>query len=95
MTAKQPATTGDPTTAIGYPGYGPGDKLNVRPGPVTSLPIKSGVQMVEVQQMLTQGMSGGPLLNADDGIIGVVHKGGPEYGRQLAISIGVLHAWLP
>jgi RNA-directed DNA polymerase len=95
VTTAQPAGTGDPTTAIGYPGYGPGDKLNVRPGPVTSLPIKGGVQMVEVQQMLTQGMSGGPLLNADDHVVGVVHKGGHEYGRQLAIDIGVLHAWLP
>jgi hypothetical protein len=45
--------------------------------------------------MLTQGMSGGPLLNANDHVVGVVHKGGNEYGRQLAIDIGVLHAWLP
>ncbi|WP_334181706.1 reverse transcriptase domain-containing protein [Novosphingobium sp.] len=89
------AATGDPTTAVGYPGFGPGDKLNVRPGPVTSLPIKSGVQMVEVQQMLTQGMSGGPLLNNNDEVVGVIHKGGPNFGRQLAIAVNVLHAWIP
>lgn len=45
--------------------------------------------------MLTQGMSGGPLLDLNDQVIGVVHKSGHEHGRQLAINIGVLHAWLP
>jgi RNA-directed DNA polymerase len=93
--AVKSAATGDLTTAIGYPGFGPGDKLNVRPGLVTSLPVKSAVQMVEVQQMLTQGMSGGPLLNVNDQVVGVVHKGGHEHGRQLAIDVAVLHAWLP
>lgn len=89
------AATGDATVAVGYPGFGPGDKLNVRPGNVTSMPIRSAVQMVEVQQMLMQGMSGGPLLDLNDQVIGVVHKGGHEHGRQLAIDISVLHAWRP
>lgn len=94
-TAARSAATGDATVAVGYPGFGPGDKLNVRPGNVTSMPIKSAVQLVEVQQMLTQGMSGGPLLDLNDQVIGVIHKGGHEHGRQLAVNIGVLHAWLP
>ena len=46
--------TGDATIAIEYSDFRPGDKLNVRPGNVTSLPVKSGVQLVEVQQVLTQ-----------------------------------------
>nr|WP_301272501.1 trypsin-like peptidase domain-containing protein [Acetobacter cerevisiae] len=92
--ATRAVAVGNQTTAIGYPAFGPGDKLNVRPGLITSLPVKSAVNMIEVQQMLTQGMSGGPLLDIDDQVIGVVHKGGPEYGRQLAIDIVVLRTWL-
>lgn len=83
------------TVAVGYPGLGSGDKLNVTLGNVISLSIKSGVQMVEVQQMLTQGMSGGPLMDQNDGVVGVIHKAGPEHGRQLSIAIDVFHAWLP
>lgn len=62
--------------AYGYPGYGPGDKINVRTGAVSSLPIKSAVQMIEVTQELAQGMSGGPILDAHGEVIGVIHKGG-------------------
>ena len=87
--------TGDATVAIGYPGFGPGDKVNVRPGDVTSPPIKGGIQKVEVQKILTPGMSGGPLLNSNGQVIGVIHKGGAEEERQLAIDISVLHKWLP
>lgn len=85
---------GDDVTAFGYPGYGPGDKINVRNGQITSLPIKSAVQKVEVTQELAQGMSGGPILNASGEVIGVIHKGGPSEGRQLAIHIDVLLEWL-
>jgi RNA-directed DNA polymerase len=52
--------TSDPVTAVGYPGWAPGDLLNIRPGFVSTLTIKSGVQLIEVTQKLTQGMSGGP-----------------------------------
>jgi RNA-directed DNA polymerase len=46
----------DNLTAYGYPGFGPGDKLNVRPGYVNSLPVKSSIQLIEVSQKLAQGM---------------------------------------
>ncbi len=44
--------------------------------------------------MLTQGMSGGPILDANGGVVGVIHKGGPDEGRQLAIDLSVLQEWL-
>jgi len=91
--ATQPVAVGNAVTAFGYPGFGPGDKINVRGGSVTSLPIKSGVQMVEVSQELAQGMSGGPIVDAHDAVVGIVHKGGPEEARQLSIAIGVLQKW--
>jgi len=76
---------GDGLTAVGYPQFGPGDKQNVRGGMVSSLPIKSAVQMIEVTQKLTQGMSGGPLLDSEDTVVGIIHKGGPEEGRDFAV----------
>ena len=85
---------GDWLTAAGYPGFGPGDWLNLRGGAVSSLPVKHGVQLIEVTQKLSQGMSGGPLLNSDNAVVGVIHKGGPDEGRDFAIHIEVLNAWL-
>lgn len=81
-------------TAVGYPSWAPGQSLNIRPGTVSLLMPKSGVQMIEVTQQLMQGMSGGPLLNSDGEVAGIIHKGGPDEGRQLAIQLSVLAEWL-
>lgn len=85
---------GDELTAVGYPSFGPGDGLNVRDGKVSSLPIKNAINMIEVTQKLSQGMSGGPLLDADNAVIGIVHRGGPGEEREFAIHIEMLNAWL-
>lgn len=87
-------STGDEVTAIGYPEFAPGDKINVRPGNVSSLPIKSAVQMIEVTQKLAQGMSGGPVIDGDHRVVGVVHRGGPTEARDFAIHIKVLNEWI-
>jgi len=92
--STQAVTVGVVLTAVGYPSFGPGDRLNVRDGNVSSLPVRHGVQFIEVQQKLSQGMSGGPLLDAYDAVAGVVHKGGPSEPRDFAIHIDVLNAWL-
>ncbi|NTJ65886.1 hypothetical protein G6M50_16490 [Agrobacterium rhizogenes] len=84
----------DNLTAYGYPGFGPGDKLNVRPGSVNSLPVKSSVQLIEVSQKLAQGMSGGPILDDDGLVAGIIHKGGPEEARDFGVHIQVLKKWL-
>jgi RNA-directed DNA polymerase len=47
-----------------------------------------------VTQKLTQGMSGGPLLDANDAVAGIIHKGGPNEGRDFAVHIKVLEDWL-
>ena len=98
-----PPITGSDTLAAGFPTYGPGDRLNVRKGSISSLMTKSAVQLIEVSQMLGQGMSGGPLMNEDYEVLGVIHKGGPvayvaEDGsvspqRQLAVAISELKKW--
>jgi RNA-directed DNA polymerase len=92
--AANPIATGDPMTAVGYPKWAPGDPLNVRPGVVSTVTVKGAVQLIEVTQKLTQGMSGGPLLDADDAVAGIIHKGGPEEGRDFAVHIKMLYDWL-
>lgn len=84
----------DPVTACGYPHWAPGDLLNLRRGDISLMTPKAGVRMIEVTQELTQGMSGGPLLNAKDEVVGVIHKGGPDEGRQFAIHLEVLKEWI-
>ena len=85
---------GDTLAALGYPGFASGDQLNVRGGQVSSLPVKHGVKFIEVTQKLSQGMSGGPLLDIDGAVVGIVHKGGPGEGRDFAIHLDVLNGWL-
>lgn len=94
---------GTDTLAAGFPTYGPGDRLNVRKGSISSLMTKSAVPLIEVSQMLGQGMSGGPLMNENYEVLGIIHKGGPvayitedrsvSPQRQLAVAISELKAW--
>ena len=85
---------GDRLTALGYPSFGPGDRLNVREGKVSSLPVKHAVNLIETTQKLSQGMSGGPLLDDEDVVVGIIHKGGSEEDRDFAVDIRVLTDWL-
>ncbi|WP_441280808.1 reverse transcriptase domain-containing protein [Tardiphaga sp. 862_B3_N1_1] len=92
--SKRTFKAGDNTTALGFPGFGPGDKINVRSGLITSLPVKSAVPMIEVAQKLSQGMSGGPLLDEDGSVAGINHKGGPSEARDFAVHVKALTEWL-
>lgn len=92
--AKAEPATGDQTRAVGYPDWAPGDRLNIRPGHVSTVTVKSAVRLIEVTQKLTQGMSGGALLNIANGVIGIIHKGGPDEGRDFSIHIQELESWL-
>lgn len=85
---------GDAIVAMGYPSWGYGDPLNVRPGVVSALTVKSGVGLIEVNQKLSPGMSGGPLLDATGQVIGIIHKGGPTEPRDFAVHIDVLRDWI-
>jgi RNA-directed DNA polymerase len=92
--SKRTFKVGDNMTAIGFPGFGPGDKINVRSGSISSLPTKSAIQMIEVTQKLAQGMSGGPLLDEKGAVAGINHKGGPSEARDFAVHVSVLIDWL-
>jgi S1-C subfamily serine protease len=87
-------TVGEQLTAIGYPSFGPGDSLNVREGKVSSLAVKHGIRLIEVSQKLSQGMSGGPVLDGNDTVVGIIHRGGPTEERDFATHVDVLDEWL-
>ncbi len=88
------ASIGDPVTAIGYPEFGPADRANFRHGMVSSTTTRSLVRLFEVNFKLTQGMSGGPIIDNSDAVVGVIHKGGPLEGRDFAIVIEELYKWI-
>lgn len=84
--ATTAVTTMDRVVALGYPSWGPGERLNVRPGEVTVLTAKFGVPFVEVTQQLSQGMSGGPVVDREGNVIAVIRSGGPSEPRQFAVN---------
>jgi S1-C subfamily serine protease len=94
LSASKPVSVTDAVTAVGYPSWGYGERLNIRPGEISLLTVRSAVQMIEVTQQLTQGMSGGPILDVTGDVVGIIHKGGPGEGRQLAIRLSELEASL-
>jgi S1-C subfamily serine protease len=92
--ASKPVVVTDAVTAVGYPDWGLGERLNIRSGEVSSLTARFGVGIIEVTQQLMQGMSGGPILNTAGEVVGIIHKGGPAEGRQFAIKLDELKASL-
>lgn len=80
--------------AAGYPDFGPGDKLNRRLGTINSVNSKNSIRYFETSQIIAPGMSGGPLLDINNNVCGVNHKGGPAETRNLAIHISELKLFL-
>lgn len=92
--SPNPANIGDQVTAIGYPEYAPGDGINVRVGTVNAFKTRNLVQQFEVSQTLSQGMSGGPVINVYNQVVGVIHRGGADEQRNFAIFIKELTDWI-
>ena len=84
--ATTAVTTTDRVVALGYPSWGPGERLNIRRGEVTVLTAKFGVPLVEVTQQLSQGMSGGPVVDREGKVIAIIRSGGPSEPRQFAVD---------
>lgn len=84
--ATAAVATMDRVVALGYPSWGLGERLNIRPGEVTVLTPKFGVPLVEVSQQLSQGMSGGPVIDREGKVVAVIRSGGPSEPRQFAVN---------
>ena len=74
---------------MGYPGFGPGDGVNIREGTVSSLPTKHGIKLIEVTQKLAQGMSGGPLLNLKGEVVGINSQIYSQSGGYMGLSFAI------
>jgi serine protease Do len=92
---------GDKVGALGFP---EGDPLSFNQGTVNGLDRKAvidGIQrhsMIEIDAATTHGSSGGPVIEADGGVVGLVDAGPDgEPGRRLAVSSAVakplVEAW--
>lgn len=57
--------------AIGYPRYLPGNDSNIVEGAVSEIRILSACEMILHSAITYGGMSGGPLINSDDKVVGV------------------------
>lgn len=78
---------GQSVTALGYPDFAPGHRLSFRIGTISSIPTIRAVVCLEISAMLSQGMSGGPILCENGKVLAVAHKGGPAEYRNLAVRI--------
>ena len=92
--ATSSARTGSNVDAFGFPHYHTGDTLNIRNGNITSRKVLHSVRYIELNQLVVNGMSGGPVLNHDRQVVGIIHKGAYEGGRNLAICVESIREWL-
>jgi S1-C subfamily serine protease len=86
-----PVTIGEAIIVVGYPGGGPstittGRVLDVRPGEV----FGEASDVIVVDAQVRPGNSGGPLLDAQGRVVGVVFALDPTSGVGLAVPIATL-----
>lgn len=85
--ADAPRLLKDPITAVGFPNFGPGDELSQITGTIINRPTKRGVKLLEVTALLSDGLSGGPILNDRFQVMGVVQRGGSAEPKQYAVDV--------
>lgn len=74
---------GDHFFVCGYPGFGPGDSVTRRPGTVSSVYTKSAVSRFDSTARFSGGMSGGPIVDSEFNVNGLVYKGGVGEERDI------------
>jgi S1-C subfamily serine protease len=86
-----PVTVGEAIAVIGYPGGGPatittGKVLGFTAGPM----LGESAPAIVVDAEVRQGNSGGPLIDANGEVVGVIFALSRETGDGLAVPVGVL-----
>ena len=85
-----PERRADQIVALGFPDYGPGDQLSKRSGQIYGGATKHGVKLLEVSAILTDGISGGPIVNDQHQVVGIAKKGGNQERKQLGVEVSEL-----
>jgi RNA-directed DNA polymerase len=85
-----PERRNDHVVALGFPAYAPGDQLSKRPGQIYGSATRHGVKLLEISAVLSDGTSGGAIINDLHQVVGIAHKGGGSEHKQLAIEVSEL-----
>ncbi|TDX99557.1 reverse transcriptase domain-containing protein [Thiohalophilus thiocyanatoxydans] len=78
---------------LGFPGYAPGHSYSIVDANITMTFVESGVNKVEINQLIRSGDSGGPIVDADSNVIGMAQKGVDEkYKRNSCVVLQEIEA---
>ncbi len=78
--------------SLGYPDYFPGNELTVRTNDVTGVVPVSAISRIRVGGDIGKGMSGGPMLDRECKVVGIIHRTRDQGGiANEAISVRHLH----
>jgi S1-C subfamily serine protease len=66
---------GNEVFACGFPNWSPGKELIKRKSEVEQIYPRSGFEILQMSADFVKGMSGGPVVDKDMKVIGIIHKG--------------------
>lgn len=86
-----PVTRGEEVLAVGYPGGGPATVTPGRVlGTVDGTVLGEPAEVIRVEVEITQGSSGGPLVDRDGLVVGVMFALEVDAGTALAVPVATL-----
>lgn len=78
---------------VGYPDYTPGQHAYVASASIATKYVRASVSVLELNTPLSEGISGGPVVDPSGKIIGIVTKGAKSgMGSNLATAYGEIVA---
>lgn len=77
---------GDKITLVGYPEHGPGKKITIKDGHVTSFGQYIGQSYIKISQPIVGGNSGGPLLDSYGRVVAVAQRGLGTTGKAANVE---------
>lgn len=84
-----------PGWLIGFPNWNPGRRANLDPAIVTNRLPRTGLQRIEVNQLIRTGNSGGPFVDALYRVAGVAQQGAQQDGgNNECLCITELDRWI-
>jgi len=90
-----PITRHAPGRLIGFPNWSPGRHANIDPAVVTIRLPRTGLQRIEVSQLIRKGISGGPFVDELYRVAGVAQQGArQDGGNNECLCVMELDRWI-